>query len=58
MKRTFGQRTLIARTFRCLTLAGLKLRGPFRVANAQTFGTGATQGQHSHSGAAAGQSNA
>ena len=67
MKQTFAPKTFAARSFRCVTLGGPVVLGPYRTADAQPastgaaagklFRTGATIGQDYHAGATAGLSN-
>lgn len=57
MKQTFAPKTLAARSFRCVTLGGPVVLGPYRTADAQATSTGATIGQDHHTGATAGLAN-
>ncbi len=65
MKLTFAPKTFAARSFRCVTLGGPVVLGPYRYDEAEPactgaaaggeFCTGAVIGQDYHSGAEAGQ---
>ena len=55
MKLTFAPRTFAARSFRCVTLVGPAVLGPYRAADAQTVCTGAAAGENFHTGATIGQ---
>jgi hypothetical protein len=55
MKLTFTEKTFTARSFRCATLTGTPMLGPYRVAKAQMAGSGAAAGQDFHTGATIGQ---
>lgn len=55
MKRTFTPKTFAARSFRCATLAGPAVLGPYRTANAQAACAGAVAGKDFHAGATIGQ---
>jgi hypothetical protein len=57
MKRTFSPKTFAARSFRCASLAGAAVLGPYRTAKAQLAGTGAVAGKDFHTGATTGQCN-
>jgi hypothetical protein len=55
MKLTFAPRTSAARSFRCVTLGGPVVLGPYRMAEAQPAATGAAASEHSRTGATVGQ---
>lgn len=55
MKFTFAPKTVLCRTFRCATLAGPAVLGPYRRAEAAVACAASTAGQSYHPGAAAGQ---
>jgi hypothetical protein len=55
MKSTFAPKTLAARSFRCVTLAGPVVLGPYRAAEPQSVATGAVAGEDFQAGAIIGQ---
>ena len=55
MKLTFALKTFGAKSFRCATLAGPVVLGPYFAVSAQTACTGALAGKDFHTGAAIGQ---